>query len=95
MSNSDVANDAVVFQLQKQAVLQSHTAEANIGSHGLAKHAVMFQSRSRQLSRQTLLPLLVQGGSYEGEWRGGDREGMGIRTMRSGKVLAGTHLHIF
>ena len=32
---------------------------------------------------------MVQGGSYEGEWRGGEREGVGIRTMRSGKVLAG------
>lgn len=32
---------------------------------------------------------MLQGGSYEGEWRGGDREGVGIRTMRSGKVLAG------
>lgn len=33
----------------------------------------------------------LQGGSYEGEWRGGDREGMGIRTLRSGKVLAGMY----
>ena len=39
--------------------------------------------------------MLLQGGSYEGEWRGGDREGMGIRIMRSGKVLAGSHLIIF
>ena len=36
-----------------------------------------------------MLVLMLQGGSYEGEWRGGDREGVGIRTMRSGKVLAG------
>ena len=32
----------------------------------------------------------LQGGSYEGEWRGGQREGIGIRTLRSGKVMAGT-----
>lgn len=38
---------------------------------------------------RSLVLVVVQGGSYEGEWRGGNREGMGIRTMRSGKVLAG------
>ena len=41
-----------------------------------------------------MVVVLLQGGSYEGEWRGGDREGIGIRTMRSGKVLAGIPLII-
>ena len=35
------------------------------------------------------LSIAWQGGSYEGDWRAGEREGVGIRTMRSGRVLAG------
>lgn len=59
----------------------------NVNMSVLCTNTCMTFERSRCVKT---VPLL-QGGSYEGEWRGGEREGLGIRTMRSGKVLAGMH----
>jgi hypothetical protein len=45
--------------------------------------------QSMAWSHVSLSFLCLQGGIYEGEWRGGRPEGVGVRTYASGKVQVG------